>query len=88
MVLLLKVFHRLLNYSFDTIVRGETLTAPQQKSQKRISRHILFFAYGRRSNDVFLCLFKSAEGAGNFVACSLEVSLRIICFRLLFGLPV
>ena len=59
MVLLLKVFHRLLNYSFDTIVRGETLTALQQKSQKRISRHkcclftficgnILFFAYGRR----------------------------------------
>ena len=39
MILSSKVFQRLLNYSFDTIFRGETLTALQQKSQKRISRH-------------------------------------------------
>ena len=50
------------------------------------------------SLEVFFCLwlmikhfvlsFHSAELAGNFVFCSLEVSLRIISFRCPFGLPV
>ena len=82
MILLSKVFLRLLN-SFDAISRRETSTAPQRKSQKRISRQLFlftshrwkyFFAYGRRSI-VFRCHFKSAEYAGNFVVCSLEVRL-------------
>ena len=36
----MKVFLRLLN-SFDTIVRRETSTALQQKSQKQISKQVL-----------------------------------------------
>ena len=36
----------------------------------------------------FPLLFQSEEWAGNFVVCSLEVTLRIISLRLPFGLPV
>ena len=42
-----------------------------------------YFAYGRRRFH-----FKSAKWTGNFVVCSLKVSLRIISFRHLFGLSV
>ena len=45
------------------------------------------FAYGQQLN-VFRFRIKSAEWAGNFVVCSLEVSLRIISFRQPFGLCV
>ena len=46
-----------------------------------------FFAHGRWSK-VFRCRFKSLEWAENSVVCSLEVSLRIISFKHLFGFPV
>ena len=46
-----------------------------------------FSAYGQQLN-VFRFRIKSAEWAGNFVVCSLEVSLRIISFRQPFGLRV
>ena len=76
MILLLNVFLRLLN-SFNAISNC-LFTFYWQK---------YFFACGRWSN-VFHCHFKSAEWAGTFVVCSLEVSLRIISLRRSFGLPV
>ena len=91
-----KVFRRLLN-SFDTIFRQETSTALQQNSLKQISRQGLvclpfaggkiFFAYGQQLN-VFCFRIESAEWAGNFVVCSLEVSLRVISYRQPFRLRV
>ena len=72
MILLWKFYRRSLN-SFDAIFRRETSTAPQWKSQKRISRHSavclpfidgnIFFAYGRRSN-VFRFRFKVQNEQG------------------------
>ena len=94
-ILLSKFFQRLLN-SFDAIFRWETSTTLQGKSQKGISRHSatrLPFIVGSihclwLMIKHFLLSFHSAELAGNFVFCSLEVSLRIISFSCLFRLPV
>ena len=91
MILILKVFRRLLN-SFNAIL---TTVLLQRKSQKRISRSSAwlftfyrrkyFFVYGWQLN-IFCFHFKSAEWPGNFDVCSPEVSLRIISFRCPFGL--
>ena len=94
-ILISEVFQRLLN-SLDTIFRRETLTAPQWKPQKQISRQVILFTFYRQ-NYFFGCSqwphafhfrFKTAEWEANFVVCLPEVSLRIISFRCPFGLPV
>ena len=99
MILLSKVFQRLLNYSFDTI-SDEKLQLFCSRSHRSefqdISAVCLPFISGNiflpMADDKMMCSFVVSkvqkEQGIIFVVCSLEVSLRIICFRRLFGLPV
>ena len=97
--LLSKVFQRLLNYSFDTI-SDEKLQLFCSRSHRSefqdISAVCLPFIRGNiflpMADDKMMCSFVVSkvqkEQGIIFVVCSLEVSLRIICFRRQFGLPV